>query len=110
MANQNNNGVTDDTTDVTIVAAPLVDVSRMLPKGSLSVYNKDTAAIKVFLKLKDGANDRIIEEGLAEPGDTFLNDKTHTLDTVNKILEIYLEAAVTANQADWEVEYRDEAQ
>lgn len=60
-------GVTNDTTPVTIVAAPASGKSRQVK--FLSVYNKDVAAATVSLQIHDGADTRIILKIILSVGD-----------------------------------------
>ena len=110
MADGNNNGTSNDTTDVTVVAAPGASTTRMIPRYGLSVYNNDTVQATVYLQLKDGANDRIIERSILEAGESFFNTSFVSLEATDQSLEIYLDAAVTTNQLDFVAKYRDEAQ
>lgn len=50
--------VSNDTTDVTILAAPVLNPIREVLR--VSVYNKDTASATVTVKTDDGTTERIV--------------------------------------------------
>jgi hypothetical protein len=53
-----NDGKLNGTTAVTIVAAPAVDTRRIVRE--IVIYNSDTAVVTLIVRLKNGANNRII--------------------------------------------------
>lgn len=48
----------NSTTDVTILAAPIMNPKREVAR--MTVYNKDTASVTVIIKTDDGTTERII--------------------------------------------------
>lgn len=110
MANGNKNGTSNGTADVTIVEAPAASTTRMIPRYGVSIYNNDTVTATVFLQLKDGANDRIIEKYVIPPGDSRFNTSFISLESTSQTLEIYRAAAATTNEVIYVSNYRDEAQ
>lgn len=64
----NNNGTSNDTTDVTVVGSPGASTSRQVKY--ISIYNSDTAAADVTVKFNTGAADRIIGIWTLSVGDT----------------------------------------
>ena len=96
-----NDGVTNGTTKVTLVAAPATGKRRV---RFISVGNVDTVAAIVQIVYSNGASDRVIFsksiatlEGLEYPG----NGVPIVLDETDTSLSIKLNAAVTTNELDW---------
>jgi len=112
MAWQNQFSTSNSTADVTILAAPAASTSRMVPAGGIVISNLDTATINVTLQVNDNSTDRIVYPDIEIlPDDVWTNQKSiHVLDATTQTLEIYLAAAVAANQASISVTYRDETQ
>lgn len=48
----------NSTTDVTVLAAPVLNPKREVTRAS--IYNKDTASVTVIIKTDDGTTERII--------------------------------------------------
>jgi hypothetical protein len=63
-----NDGTTNSTTNVTMVAAPSAGTSRQVK--FLSVYNADTVDATVSIILNNNSTLRIIWKGTLDPGDT----------------------------------------
>lgn len=111
MASLSQESQSNDTTDVTILSAPGSSTTRMVPVKGIKIYNNDTAAATVTLQKKlTGPADRIIEKFTLQPAETYVNDWVVNLDDTTTTLEIFLAAAVTTNQLNIDVSYRDESQ
>lgn len=67
-------GALNDTTDVTILAAPTNNPRREIQR--ISIYNKDTASITVTVKTDDGTTERIIIKSTVIAGRTLFWEKT----------------------------------
>ena len=52
MASNSDDGVTNDATDVTMVAAPAASTTRMVPRFGLKIYNADTKSATVTVQKK----------------------------------------------------------
>ena len=112
MASLSQESQSNDTTDVTILAAPAASTTRMVPVGGIKICNNDTVQADMTIqKAITGPADRILEKAVAiSAGDTWYNLWPVNLDVATSTLEIFLGAAVTTNQLDIDVSYRDEAQ
>lgn len=99
--------VTTGATPVTVLAAPVLYQTRRL--AYLSVFNADTVVQDVTLQLNDDSTIRRIKKQAAlAVGASFEFDKPIMLDTVDKTLEIVLGGAVTTNELEINVSFRDE--
>lgn len=110
MADGSNDGVTNNTTAVTVVAGPAASTTRMVPARAISLYNADTVAMVGKFQLNNNSTIRIIKAFEIPPGETWVNDNYISLDAATKSLEIILDAAITTTQGDWVSKHRDEAQ
>jgi len=110
MADGNSNGVTNGTTAVDVIAAPVASTTRMIPARGISLYNADTVAATGFFQLLDTAAVRIIKKLVIPVGETWTNDNYISLTTINQSLQIVMSAAATTTALDYVAKYRDEAQ
>ena len=110
MADGSNNGVSNGTTAVTLVAAPAASTSRMIPRYGLSVFNADTAAAQGYLQLNDNGTIRKIERIDRGALQSYFNTSYITLTTNTMTLEFVMDAAHTTTALDFVVKYRDEVQ
>lgn len=67
VAADNSNGLTNNTTAVSWVAAPISGQFRQVKY--LSLYNADTAGITVTIRINDGTNTRILQKVTLATGD-----------------------------------------
>jgi len=104
-----NHGVSNNTTAVTLVAAPASGVQRTL--DFLSIYNADTVSATVTVRLNDNATLRTIENVALPAGSSliFVRDAggTIVLDTILRKLEVVLAGAITTNQLPFVASYQD---
>jgi len=98
-------GASNGATDVEMVAAPSASVQRMV--NYITVYNKDTAAATVTVKLVDGGVDRIIVKQVLAADDTLEMTDTIVLDATDESIEMVLAGAVAANELDWTASWAD---
>ena len=112
MASMSQESQSNDTSDVTILAAPAASTTRMVPQGGIKICNNDTASATFTIqKLLTGPADRLLEKAVTlAAGDTWTNSWFVNLDVATSTLQVFLSAAVTTNQLDIDVSYRDEAQ
>ena len=110
MADGSNDGTTNGTTAVTVVAGPAASTTRMLPARGISLYNADTVAMVGKFRLNNNGTFRIIKAFEIPVGETWVNDNYISLDVATKSLEIVLDAAITTTQGDWVSKHRDEVQ
>ena len=112
MAYMNQFSVSNGTTDVAVLAAPAASTSRMIPAGGITIANIDTVTVLVTLQILDDATDRELYPVIEIlPDDIWTNQKSiHCLDATDQTLQIYLAGAVTTNEINVSVVYRDEAQ
>ena len=68
VAETTNTGVSNGTTDVSMVAAPIPGARRII--RALSVYNKDTAAATVTIQINITTADRVIVKHALAAGET----------------------------------------
>lgn len=97
-----NDGTTNDTTAVTVIAAPGAGVFRS--SRILSVTNTDTANATLIFRLNNSGTFRIIAKVLIVPGQSFLfgtDQEFIVLANTSTSLEILLAGAVTTNQLDF---------
>jgi hypothetical protein len=101
-----NDGVTNDTTPVTIVPAPGESVRRLV--RHITIHNPMVAEdAVVILSLNNNESLRTIWKGTLYSGDTFdSDDDLYILDTEDKSLEIALVGASTTD-LEWTVSYGD---
>lgn len=64
-----NDGLTNNTTAVTMVAAPAASTQRIIRE--ITVYNADTVAATITVRLNSGGSYRIIHKGSLAVGDTW---------------------------------------
>lgn len=98
-------GVSNDTTDVTVVAAPAASTQRTV--GVITVFNSDTASATVTVKYVNGASGRVVYEEAIPVGSTLEIDVPIILDTTSKSVEIVLAGAVTTTALDWTASWVD---
>jgi hypothetical protein len=110
MADGSNDGTTNSTTAVTVIAAPAASTTRMIPARSVSLYNADTVAMAGKFRLNNNGTFRVIKAFEIPVGETWVNDNYISLDATTKSIEIILDAAITTTQGDWVSKHRDEAQ
>lgn len=101
------NGVSNNTTAVTIVAAPASSTQRMV--RSITVFNKDTVAVVATIALVDTATIRNLYTASIDPGQSLTDDTVYVLDSTDKSLTIVLGGAVTTSQPVWTTHFADNA-
>lgn len=102
-----NCGISDDTTPVTMVSAPIT--GRNIVSG-FTVVNKDTAPVTVLIQLRDGINTFNILTVELDEGDQVLwgrEDSPIILDTTDRSLELVLNGTVDNNQLPFTVFYAE---
>ncbi len=106
----NNHGVTNGTTQVTMVAAPLTGAKRTV--NLVTVTNTDDVAThEVDVILNDGGTRRVLHRELNMAVNTsfvFPSVGQVILQDTSESLEIVLSAAANATQMDWTVHYDEE--
>jgi hypothetical protein len=104
-----NEGETNSTTAVTMVAAPRkAGVKRVIPRGGVGIFNDDDAAVIAILMVnKNGTKKRCWAESLAVDRGNTVQTPTIVLDATDESLEIVLKAAVSSDQAEWTVAYAE---
>jgi len=85
---KHNDGVSNGTTDVIMVAAPSAD-KRLV--RYLNIYNKDSSPQTITIKIDDGVNERILIKQILEPESTLIYDSQAGWYTV----PIYVDKKVT---------------
>jgi len=111
-------GVSNGTTDVTIVAAPAADIARTV--RHISVYNADTASATITIKLDKAATERrIVVQALTTlqmwtnksgvNGNLIGAFDLLVLDDTDEVVQLVLGGAVTTNELEWVTCYADEA-
>jgi hypothetical protein len=102
-----NTGTSNNTTAVTLVAAPTANVERDV--RCVNVYNNDTVSATVTIRLNDNSSTRILYKTTLAAGDTLVlgAEDLYVLNTTTKSLELVLAGAITTNQLDWVATYAD---
>jgi len=100
-----NDGTFNSTTDVTIVSAPGASTRRVIK--SITVQNKDTAAVTVILLYDNNGTQRQIGKWTLDPDDTLIYNDVLVLDATTKTIKGKLTGAVAANQPEFTATYGD---
>lgn len=100
-----NDGVTNNTTPVTIVAAPDANAQRIVK--TIIVFNSDTVSATVTVSLKNGAALRTLDKQTLAAGARMALNEILVLDATTKSIEVVLDAIVTTNQLEWITAYAD---
>lgn len=100
-----NDGTLNDTTPVTVVAAPAASTQRQV--HWISVTNKDSAAVTLTLNLVNGINTRRLAKVILQVDDNFLWSENLVLDTTSKSVTAVLAGAVATTQPDFVANYGD---
>lgn len=99
-----NNGVLNSTTAVTLVAGP---ASGQRIVKSITVQQKDTAAVTLTLLYNDNGTPRQIGKWLLDANDTLLYNDVLVLDAATRSVQAVLAAAVATNQPEFVAHYGD---
>ena len=99
-------GVTNSLVAVTVAADPGADFQRVIPVGSLTIRNADTATATVTFTVAGGTPQIPIVITL-QPGDRYVSDVELSLLGGTDSLTVVLGAAVAANQLPWTVSFVD---
>jgi len=99
-----NEGSSNDTTVVTVVAAPASGVQRQI--SQIQIYNGDTASAIVNIEYDTGGTNRRMVRKTMVVGET-LTLGGYVLDATNKLIELVLDAAVATNQLTFSASYAD---
>ncbi len=102
-----NDGVLNDTTPVTLVAAPAGGVKRLV--RSVRIANNDSADVVLTYSYKHGADSRVVWKGTLNPGDTLVDDTVYVLDDTDKTITAVLGGAVAATQPSFVASYGDDS-
>lgn len=107
FATKSNDGSTNNTTAVTVVAAPSAGVRRTV--ASITVYNADSANATVTIQLNNASTLRIIQKVVLEPGDNWnvLDNEKIVLDSTSKSVEIKLGGSISSAQLPFTAAYAD---
>ncbi len=81
-------GLSNNTTAVTIVSAPAASTQRLLKE--LSIYNNDTVAATVTLRLNDNSTFRIIAKVLIQAGETLAYSDVKGVYVIGKLPVVQL--------------------
>lgn len=100
-----NETTTNDTTAVTIVAAPGASEQIIVPVNGVSVFNNDTVAATVQLLKDKNSTTYVLEEVSLDPGETFTNGTRIILDATDETVQVVLGGTVTTNQLDVTASY-----
>jgi hypothetical protein len=100
-----NEGSTNSTTLVEVVAAPGASTRRLVK--TITVYNRDTAAATVTLSLDDNTTEFTFWKGTLAVGDTLVWNDPLVLDSTTDSINIVLAGAVTTNQLYFTAHYGD---
>lgn len=102
----NNAALTNDTTPVTIVAAPASSTQRLV--RTITLYNADTDDVVALFGLVVSATTYYFQRQTLAPGQTMVfgdSGEVKVLDSTSKSIVVVLEGAITTNQchatADW---------
>lgn len=99
------NGLTNDTTQVDVVAAPAVSTKRVIK--SITVHNADTVDATVILQYYDGTNTRTLCKVTLATLENLYFDQALVLPDTSSIIKIVLGGAVTTNQLHWTAHFGD---
>jgi hypothetical protein len=101
ITGQSSNGATNNTTPVTIVAAPSSGVYRQVKW--INVYNADTASATVTIKLvTSGGSTTTIGVVTLSAGSNYTTDTAeHYWLNSNQTITIVLSGSITTNQLQW---------
>lgn len=102
-----NNGTTNDTTLVTVVASPGASTKRLVK--DITVYNNDTVEATVTLRYYNGTNRKILCKVALQTGEQLYYDEPIVIPDTSSTVEIILAGAVTTTQLDWTSHYGDSA-
>jgi len=100
----NGNGTLNGTTEVTLVASPVVDVRRTVYR--INIKNRNASAITVTLRYKDGASTRELQTVTLQVDDRLVWEGEEVLDDTNDSITAVLAAAPTT-QPDFTVTYAE---
>ena len=102
-----NDGALNGTTEVTIVAAPASSTRRVVT--TITIYNKDTAAVTVELRYK-ASSTRIMAKPTLQVGDTFIfggGGEVEVLDSTSKSITAVMSGAAATNNPEFTAAYGD---
>lgn len=107
FATKSNDGSTNNTTAVTVVAAPGSGVRRTVV--AITVYNADSSNATVTIQLNNASTLRTILKMVLEPGDNWdvLGNMRLVLDSTSKSIEIKLGGSVASTQLPFTAAYAD---
>lgn len=102
-------GTTNGTSPVTMVAAPALNVGRMVK--SIVIRNADTVVNTITVRYVDGVNNRDIYVVALDPGDQlqFNMSDIQVLDTTSKSISVFMAAPATTTESVWVTAYADES-
>lgn len=92
-------GTSNDTTAVEVVPAPASGVKRQVRK--ITLHNPDSGALTVIVRLKHGADTRIISRQTLSANADGEPIEHANLDDTDKSIELVLTGAASADQIDW---------
>ncbi|MDB5184445.1 MAG: fibronectin type domain protein [Candidatus Saccharibacteria bacterium] len=96
--------ITTGTTAVTVVAAPAASTQRQVK--SMTIYNADTAAATVTVRLKNSATVRIMVSVALQAGHT-LQYGENSWTVINSVGNILQASQISAAGADKEIQFND---
>lgn len=107
FAEKNAHGVTNSTTAVDLVPAPIASHTTVV--RNMIVHNRDTAAATVVLQLVDstGPTTTRLHKQTLDPDATLLFEGIVVLDSTTKKVQVVLSAAVATTQLDFTAAYGD---
>ena len=99
-----NEGPTNGTTKVTILAAPGANKQRVVPANGVSFYNADSVAhVYTVQKLKNATTTIVWVSASTAAGATVLMPKKTTLDAIDESLEAVVDANLTTTESTFDV-------
>lgn len=100
-------GVFNNTTEVALVSAPGSSTQRMV--RSITIHNKDTAAIVVTISKKKASTLYRIAKIELEADTVLIDDTVRILDATDESIVAVLSGSVTANQPEYNTTYADQS-
>jgi hypothetical protein len=100
-------GTLNGTSEVTLVAAPTTGIRRVVK--NINIYIKDTAAVTLEIRFKNGGSTRILFKQTLDPDDTYVlgEEDLYVLDTTSKSITVVMSAAITTANPEFVSSYMD---
>lgn len=101
----NNLGVFNGTTPVTVVSAPGAATYRLIK--TLTIQNKDTAAVTITLRYTDSGTDYQLWKGVLAVNDTFVWPETLDLADTTQSITAVMSGAPATTQPEFTAHFAD---